>query len=91
MPSLWEEAFGRLPLEAMAAGVPVLASDRGNLKATLGGGGQALALEIPIWMKAMDALLTEDASWVEKGRARVHEYLAQSNEVWTSYFGRRVS
>ena len=29
MPSLWRESLGRVPIEAMANGIPVLASDRG--------------------------------------------------------------
>ena len=31
MPSLWRESLGRVPIEAMANGIPVLASDRGAL------------------------------------------------------------
>ena len=30
MPSLWRESLGRVPIEAMANGIPVLASDRGR-------------------------------------------------------------
>ena len=39
MPSLWRESLGRVPIEAMANGVPVLASDRGALPETLGDAG----------------------------------------------------
>ena len=39
MPSLWRESLGRVPIEAMANGIPVLASDRGALPETLGGAG----------------------------------------------------
>jgi glycosyltransferase involved in cell wall biosynthesis len=35
MPSLWRESLGRVPIEAMANGIPVLASDRGALPETL--------------------------------------------------------
>jgi glycosyltransferase involved in cell wall biosynthesis len=34
-PSLWRESLGRVPIEAMANGIPVLASDRGALPETL--------------------------------------------------------
>ena len=39
MPSLWRESLGRVPIEAMAKGIPVLASDRGALPETLGDAG----------------------------------------------------
>lgn len=34
-PSLWPEPFGRIPLEAMAAKVPVVASDTGGIQETV--------------------------------------------------------
>jgi len=39
MPSLWRESLGRVAMEAMANGIPVLASDRGALPETLGNSG----------------------------------------------------
>jgi glycosyltransferase involved in cell wall biosynthesis len=42
VPSLWRESLGRVPMEAMANGVPVLASDRGALPETLGDAGFVL-------------------------------------------------
>lgn len=39
VPSLWEETFGRVAAEALANGIPVLASRRGALPDTLGGAG----------------------------------------------------
>jgi glycosyltransferase involved in cell wall biosynthesis len=39
MPSLWRESLGRVPIEAMANGIPVLTSDRGALPETLGDAG----------------------------------------------------
>src|SRR5262249_34209408 len=39
VPSLWEETFGRVAAEALANGVPVLASRRGALPETLGDAG----------------------------------------------------
>jgi len=39
MPSLWRESLCRVAVEAMANGVPVLASDRGALPETLGDAG----------------------------------------------------
>jgi glycosyltransferase involved in cell wall biosynthesis len=39
MPSLWRESLGRVAIEAMANGIPVLASDRGALPETMGDAG----------------------------------------------------
>ncbi|QEH32073.1 GDP-mannose-dependent alpha-(1-2)-phosphatidylinositol mannosyltransferase [Aquisphaera giovannonii] len=39
VPSLWLESLGRVAVEAMANGIPVLASDRGALPETLGNAG----------------------------------------------------
>jgi glycosyltransferase involved in cell wall biosynthesis len=39
MPSLWRETLGRVAMEGLANGVPVLASDRGALPGTLGDAG----------------------------------------------------
>ena len=39
VPSLWRESLGRVPMEALANGIPVLASDRGALPETLGDAG----------------------------------------------------
>ena len=39
MPSIWEEPFGRLPVEAGACGIPTLASARGGLPESVGDGG----------------------------------------------------
>lgn len=44
MPSLWRETFGRVAAEALANGLPVLASDRGALPSTLGDAGLVFAL-----------------------------------------------
>ncbi len=44
MPSLWRESLGRVAVEAMANGIPVLASDRGALPETLGEAGFAFTI-----------------------------------------------
>ena len=44
MPSLWRESLGRVATEAMANGIPVLASDRGALPETLGDAGFVLTI-----------------------------------------------
>ena len=44
VPSLWRESLGRVAVEAMANGIPVLASDRGALPETLGDAGFVLTI-----------------------------------------------
>jgi glycosyltransferase involved in cell wall biosynthesis len=44
VPSVWRETFGRVAAEALANGLPVLASDRGALPETLGDAGFVFAL-----------------------------------------------
>lgn len=58
MPSLWEEAFGRTVVEAMINRIPVIASNRGNLKETIGEGGILIddPLDIQSWVKAIRLL-----------------------------------
>ena len=65
MPSLWRESLGRVPIEAMANGIPVLASDRGALPETLGDAG--FVFTIPERGTAASALVPtaqEVAPWV---------------------------
>jgi len=75
MPSVWDEAFGRLVLESMAAGVPVISSDRGSLPETVGDGGTVLPLEINQWRERLQA--NNEPYWQEsvmRGIRRVVEY-----------------
>lgn len=84
-PSVWEEAFGRLPLEAMAHGVPVLASDRGALSSTVGNGGFSLPLDIPQWIDAMNQVRSKPEVFRKKGFERVKEYLSRADQSHRSF------
>jgi len=66
MPSLWDESFGRVAAEALANGIPVLASDRGALPEVLGGAG--FTFPIPSRCTPASGLVPtaeEVAPWVE--------------------------
>jgi glycosyltransferase involved in cell wall biosynthesis len=74
MPSVWQEAFGRVPLEAMAVGVPVITSDRGALPETVGDGGLCLPLEVKSWVEALSQPPTYWHTQIKKGFARAAQY-----------------
>jgi glycosyltransferase involved in cell wall biosynthesis len=69
LPSL-DEGFGLPALEAMSAGVPVLASNAGSLPEVVGSGGVLLdPLDVDGWVSAIGRVVT-DAQWAaELGRA----------------------
>ena len=57
MPSLVAETQGLVAVEAMANGIPVIASDRGALPETLGGAG--IVLPLPDGLTPPDAILAD--------------------------------
>ena len=62
MPSQWEEAFGRVAVEAQLSGIPVVASNRGGLPEAVGAGGVLLDPDGPIenWVNAIQSLWYDD-------------------------------
>ncbi|MCY3781316.1 MAG: glycosyltransferase family 4 protein [Chloroflexi bacterium] len=89
LPSLtrrnWKEQFGRVLVEAMASGVPVIGSDSGAIPGVVGGAGRILPEgDVPALAQTLrelrdDAALRADM--IEKGRARflahfTHESIA---------------
>ncbi|MCW5770428.1 MAG: glycosyltransferase [Rhodospirillaceae bacterium] len=61
MPSIWEETFGRVVIEAQISGIPTIASDRGGLKATVGAGGIVLPFDAPVerWCETIEMLMND--------------------------------
>lgn len=57
-PSIWEETFGRVAVEAQISGIPVIASNRGGLPEAVGQGGMVIDIEQPIstWAEAVRSL-----------------------------------
>ena len=66
------EGFGLTPLEAMAAGTPVLAANTGALPEVVGDAGTLLPPDdVEMWTKAMTQVSEDDAlrrSMIERGR-----------------------
>jgi glycosyltransferase involved in cell wall biosynthesis len=74
----WKEQFGRVLIEAMACGVPVLASDSGEIPKVVGDAGRVLPkTDAAAWSAALTEIL-DDAQMrrhmIERGLARADEY-----------------
>jgi glycosyltransferase involved in cell wall biosynthesis len=62
------EGFGLAPLEAMACGAPVLASNVASLPEVVGVGGTLVTGETPeVWGRAIERVLLADRSSVRRG------------------------
>lgn len=86
VPSQWEEPFGRIAVEAMANGIPVLASWTGGLREIVG--RTALAVrrfrDPDAWDLALRALLSSPAARTanaDAGRRMARRFLAASCAV----------
>ena len=84
MPSVWNEAFGRMPLEAMAVGIPVIASNKGALPMTVGIGGICLPLDIALWKRALSQDVNTWQQLVIKGHQRVSDYKREVDHVYSA-------
>lgn len=89
-PSLYE-GFGFPPLEAMACGVPVVASTRGSLPEVLGDAALTVeSFDPEAWIQALNRLLTDDtvrAAQQQRGLRRVGRYTWQrtAQQTWQVY------
>lgn len=87
----WDEGFGLPALEAMSAGVPVVASNRGALPEVVGSGGTLLDPADPgAWAAALARLVTDDqwaTAQAEAGlaRARAFRWEATVQELQRAY------
>jgi glycosyltransferase involved in cell wall biosynthesis len=76
----WREQFGRMLIEAMACGVPALASDSGEMPAVLHEAGRSLPEgDADAWAIAIDSHLRNEemrATLSQRGIERAHTYFA---------------
>jgi phosphatidylinositol alpha-1,6-mannosyltransferase len=78
--SRWREQFGRMLIEAMACGVPVAASDSGEIPYVIGDAGAIVPEQnVEAWTAVLDALLGDPEKrrdLAARGRARAYERYA---------------
>ena len=76
----WREQFGRMLIEAMACGVPVVGSDSGEIPFVIGDAGMVVPeADVQAWVSVLSTLLENPAQRAElaaRGRERVHARFA---------------
>jgi glycosyltransferase involved in cell wall biosynthesis len=82
-PSIGEEAFGIAVIEAMACGLPVVASRNGGMLEIVADGQNGMLApvrDVPAWREILQALVSDKKRMTELGtRARVH---IETNFTW---------
>lgn len=71
MPSLWEEGFGRVMLEAQINGIPVLGRATGAIPEVLGTSAALLAMDAPAgaWVDEIERLLSDESFYAARSAA----------------------
>lgn len=89
-PARWDEPFGRVFLEAMGAGIPILSTDIGDVKSIVGDGGKVVRSGAPVdFAAAIEAMLeAEDLKrYSKEGKSRIRQFSASqvANEFLNVY------
>ena len=85
VPSLWEEPFGRVVIEAFAAGVPVLASNRGGLPELIAEGKNGYLFD-PSDLNRFARLLTNLERFTEEQYIQLSNNASASAQEYSSEF-----
>ncbi|HEY3725718.1 MAG TPA: glycosyltransferase family 4 protein [Solirubrobacteraceae bacterium] len=80
VPSRWEEPCPYSALDALAAGVPVLASDQGGLPELVGDEAVLPADQPRRWREALEALWSDPAARAERGAQALERARARFSE-----------
>lgn len=66
-PSIWEEGFGMVAVEAQSCGIPVIASVRGGLPESVGDGGLLIKdyRNVDAWVEAVESVLGDKRRYDE--------------------------
>ena len=78
-PGVWDEPFGRVFIEALAAGTPVVSSDVGSIRKIVGNGGIVTDGSVDSFSNAIDSLVSSPNGIEEQSTAatvRANEYRA---------------
>ena len=83
MPCLVEEAYGRTAAEALIAGIPVLASNRGALPETVGTGGFTLDPDAPLtdWVAQLETFFSDDEAYNDLVEKALDQALAADRQI----------
>ena len=67
-PSIWDEPFGRVPIEAGINGIPTIASNRGGLPESVGKGGILIdnIYNINAWVSAIERIESDQKNFSNK-------------------------
>lgn len=88
VPSVWEEAFGRVVIEAQSCRIPVIASQRGGLPESVGRGGICLSdhLNADAWVAAIQNALRSVDTYEALAQAA---YAHATSEIFTTRYAAR--
>jgi glycosyltransferase involved in cell wall biosynthesis len=89
VPSVCEEAFGRIVVEAAFSGIPSIASNIGGLCEAVGDGGILLPNDLDAWLDAIDSLLDREvyAELSMKALAHSEKFKVDWSEEFLRHLG----
>jgi glycosyltransferase involved in cell wall biosynthesis len=85
VPSIWEEAFGRVVIEAQSCSIPVVASARGGLQEAVGDGGICIRdfRNPKSWVDTIASVLTDKARFEMLAK---RAYAHSTSEIFTQRY-----